>query len=249
MLILPVLSNIASRFQSALTLESQSCDSGSSRTQKERVDKSAVYSFIQGWLDGLGSSDECQNGVDDPFPMPGLDHGFENVNAYGVDDKIPLPNRHDYAKIVFESVAYRWLTASVKTELSLAPVSGQGEICGRIYSEVLRCLEAGRNAVRRRRLCERLTLHLKAGWDLRAFLRQQFSHSTEPFGQLLAKTITLTGSATDAQALPCEMYIRQTWPVSGPCLLSIINGALSSGGECEGRFTCRPYTGQYQANL
>jgi len=37
---------------------------------------------------------------------------------------------------------------------------------------------------------------------------------------LIARTITLTGSATDAQALPCEMYLRQTWPASGSNILS-----------------------------
>jgi hypothetical protein len=231
-------SNITSRFQSALTMDSQSCVSGSSRGQVESVDRSAVYLFVRKWLDNLGSDAEHQNSEEQPLPMPDLDASFNPADAGEGEEDVPLPNKCDYTKTVFESVAYRWLIASLKKELSLAPIPGQEGICNAIYSNVLRRLEVGRKAVSSKRGSETFTIHLEADWNPTAFLRRQFSGSTEPLSQLLAKTITLTGSATDAQALPCEMYIHQTWPVSGPCLLPILKRALSSRGGAEGKKAC-----------
>ena len=175
-----------------------------------------MHAFIRGWLDGLGGDTEHPN---DPhaecsFPMPDLDD--ENGG-----NELVLPNKRDYTKIVFESAAYLWLTASLKRELSLAPVPGQEEACGRIYSEVVRHLETGRREVSSHRPSERYVCYLVADWSPIAFLTQQFGDSSEPPGQTFARTITLTGSATDAQAATCEMYVRQTWPASGPGLLSI----------------------------
>ena len=230
----PNSSNIASRFQSALMMDSQSLSSGSSsRDQREKVDMSAAHAFIREWLDGLGSDNEYS------IQMPDLDETIDAATVEEGDNGVALPNKRDYTKIVFESASYLWLTAAVKRELSLAPVPGQEGTLGNVYNKVLRSLEAGRKEVSSRRPSERFTLHLTADWNPAAFLRQQFAGSTEPLGTLLARTITLTGSATDAQALPCEVYIRQTWPASGSCLLPILKRALDSGGECEGKRAAR----------
>jgi hypothetical protein len=218
-----------SRVQHALARDCQSCQSGGLRDQRERVDALSVNAFIHGWLEGLDANSEPPNNLRSESPVPTLD--FDDEEG---DDNELLPNKRDYTKMVFESSAYLWLTASIRQELALALVPSQEKSCTSVYSEVIRYLDAGHKAVSSRRPSDRHLMHLTADWNLITFLAQQFGHSTAPYGELVAQTITLTGSETDAQAVPCEMYIRQTWPVSGPCLLLLVNRALYSGGEGEG---------------
>ncbi|KAH6842651.1 hypothetical protein B0I37DRAFT_201108 [Chaetomium sp. MPI-CAGE-AT-0009] len=224
--------DIASRFESALIPDTQASDCGSSGKPREKTDLSAVHSFIRGWLDGLADEGEHH---DLALPTLDMDEGCDILSEAGEpSDQTLLPNRHDYTRIVFQSVAYRWLTASLKKELLLAPVPSQRHLSGRVYFEVVRHLEGGRKIVSSKRPSDMHTLKLRVvDWDPKAFLRAEFGTSQESLGQLLRKTITLTGSATDAQALPCERYLRQTWPVSGPGVLALLARALDSDGEAE----------------
>jgi hypothetical protein len=219
-----------SRVQHALATDCRSCQSGGSRDQWERVDVLSVNTFIHGWLEGLETNSEQPNSLPSESPVPNLDLDAEEGN-----DNELLPNKRDYAKIVFESSAYLWLTSSIRRELALALLPSQENSCTSVYSEVIRYLDDERKAaVSSRRPSDRHLMRLTADWNVIAFLARQFSHSTAPYGDLVAQTITLTGSETDAQAVPCEMYVRQTWPVSGPCLLLLVKRALCSGGKGEG---------------
>ncbi len=192
---------------------------------------SAMYASIQAWLAGLGHDREDTHHQNSTSNTSESD---EEVEEEDDDDDPPLPNANNYTKIVFNSVAYRWLTVSLKRIISLSPVPGQEETSGQIYTQTMQGLEASRKAVSARRASQRCSLVLGAPWDPRSFLRQQFPNSAESLGTLLARTITLTGSATDAQALPCEVYLRQTWPASGPNLLSILKHAMDTDGRGEG---------------
>lgn len=220
-------SNIASGVRHALAADCRSNDSGISGDKKERVDMSTVHTFIRSWLDGLGTDTEHPSDDDphaeDPPPKAGI--GNED------EDRDLLLSNKEYTKIVFESPAYLWLTASVKRVLSLAPVPGQETVLGKTYTEVLSCLDTRHRKVSSRNAPEAITAYLAADWDPVAFLRHQFGESAIPLG----RTITLTGSATDAQALPCGMYMRQTWPASGPGLLRILQRGLDLGDRGEGK--------------
>jgi hypothetical protein len=143
------------------------------------MDTSTVHNSIQAWLAGLGGSVECRPEEDVSFSVPDQnDNGDSMDNAGGWDDLPTLPDQHDYGRTVFQSVAYRWLTASLKRELSLALVPGQDGAC----FDVFRRLEGGRKEVSTRRPSERITLDLRVDWNPRVFLRQQFGHSAEPLG-------------------------------------------------------------------
>lgn len=229
------VSDIASRFKSALILDSQASDCGSSSKPREKTDLSAVHSFIRGWLDGLGEEGEYH---DLPLPTLNTDEGGDILSEVGElsesSDQTSLPNRHDYTRIIFKSTAYRWLTASLRKEFLLAPIPSQRHLSGRVYSEVVRYLDGGGKSVSSKRPSDLHTLKLRVDWDPETFLREEFGTSEESLGQLLGKTITLTGSATDAQALPCEGYLRQTWPATGPGLLTLLAQALDSDDEAEG---------------
>jgi len=72
--------------------------------------------------------------------------------------------KRDYTKIIFESSAYLWLTASIRRELTLAPVPGQEKSCTSIYSALIRYLDVGDRAVSNRRPSDRHMVHLTADW-------------------------------------------------------------------------------------
>ena len=55
---------------------------------------------------------------------------------------------------------------------------------------------------------------LKAFWDIPLVLRDQFSPDT-----MLSSVLTITGSATAAQAATCQKFIEQTWSIEGNLLL------------------------------
>ncbi len=65
-------------------------------------------------------------------------------------------------------------------------------------------------------------------WDLNSFLRDQFPEQDDELSKL-SKVITLTGSLTDAWAVPCGEYLEKTWPDIGGSLLAALQKALEKG--------------------
>ena len=218
-------------------------NSGDSTERKEKIDVSVLDSFIRSWLDGL------RGGGNNEHPeVPNSHQSYDRLpNAKENDDNSSLlPGKQAYVKIISQFVAYRWLIASLKRDLLPAPVPCQRETCGRIFSEH-RDLYGSHKTLSSRRLPDTHFLSLLASWDAKASLRSQFDDWKQPHGQLLAQTITLTGSASDAQATPCEKYTRQMWPALGPNLLSLLVRVLDTVlasptglGNAEHTFTIEP---------
>lgn len=148
-----------------------------------------------------------------------------------LDEQPSLPDKRGYRDAVFNSVAYRWLMAALAKTLLLAPVQGD-DVCAHIQSQVSASLVHSRS-ISSRRASERHTMLFVAQWNPTDFLREQFTDNSD-IGRLLGETLTLTGSATDAQALPCAEYMLQNWPMTGPTLLSLLKTALVSGNDVSG---------------
>jgi hypothetical protein len=62
-------------------------------------------------------------------------------------------------------------------------------------------------------------------WDLEGFIFHQ-DYAPEA-GDPLWSALTLTGSATQAQALTCSQYMAQTWPATGFSTLSFLKEAMN----------------------
>ncbi|KAK4205949.1 hypothetical protein QBC37DRAFT_237583, partial [Rhypophila decipiens] len=60
------------------------------------------------------------------------------------------------------------------------------------------------------------------------FIRKQFEN-TDTKQDTLRRVIALTGLMSDAQALPCLEYLKQTWPTIAPFVLDMIIKAVGSG--------------------
>jgi len=97
---------------------------------------------------------------------------------------------------------------------------------GTVRAKILSLLPESRH-VSRKVESETFKAHFTAEWGLASFLDEQYQGQASP-EELLAKVITLTGSTSDTQALPCSEYLRQTWPWSGERVLRAVSRALAA---------------------
>lgn len=123
------------------------------------------------------------------------------------EEEFTMAELSTYRDVVFNSTAYQWLLARLRRELLLA-------------TTVLDCMEDLRRGiatslprspkVSRYRSAEAHQMTFRVSWDPVAFIGEQGYGDTPD--EALERAITLTGSASDAQALTCAQYLRQTWP-------------------------------------
>ncbi len=74
-----------------------------------------------------------------------------------------------------------------------------------------------------------------ADWDPCAFFRDQ-GYGEEP-RRAVETALTLTGVATNAEALGCSDYLRRTWPQSGQDFLDLLRSVVSSGAQIGKEFS------------
>lgn len=149
------------------------------------------------------------------------------------EEQLSLPDQRGYRDAVFNSVAYSWLTAALVRTLTMAPVEGE-DICSGLHDMIYASLGRKRT-VSSRSPSERHCMAFAVEWDPKSFLRGQFPGQTDMAG-LFRQVLTLTGSVTDAQILPCAEYLLQTWPTTGPTILELLEHALVAGNEVSSRF-------------
>ena len=65
-------------------------------------------------------------------------------------------------------------------------------------------------------------------WELESYLQHEFDEKVD-----ISDILTFTGEVTRAQALPCDEYMRQSWPRTGAATLAAIKYALLKGYSCE----------------
>ncbi|KAI7760484.1 hypothetical protein LZL87_009368 [Fusarium oxysporum] len=144
----------------------------------------------------------------------------------------PSPlDQKGYRETVFKSIAFKWLVDSLVKSMTLQTIEEDAGV--RLRRDISWHLENDQY-ISKRKASKRYTVTFSANWNPDAYLREQFE---EPYdlGRLLGETITLTGSITDAQALPRAEYLRQTWPNSGLILLDLLRFSLVSGRTVSGQ--------------
>jgi len=134
--------------------------------------------------------------------------------------------------LVFNSVAYRWLVACLIQKLTLEVVNGNLDVRSRIHQDIYDVFEHSRY-VGEQKASERCQMYFATDWNPTEFLTEQFGSQCD-IGRLLGESLTLTGTATDAQILPCSEYLSQTWPTTGPKFLELLKKALVSGEVASG---------------
>ncbi|KAH7243150.1 hypothetical protein B0J15DRAFT_94008 [Fusarium solani] len=163
--------------------------------------------------------------------IPGLNPEMEypRLEQEEEEEEHPsLPDSRGYRDAVFNSVAYSWLTAALVKTLTMAPVE-EDDMCADLREKIQASLGRTRT-ISSRSPSKRHAMAFTAEWDPKLFLREQFPDESDT-GRLFRQVLTLTGSATDAQALPCAEYLLQTWPTTGLSILEIVEDALVTGME------------------
>lgn len=187
--------------------------------QIERVDNEVISLQIKRWLASLDTQE-----FDDAVPTHKQTASLgDDVLTLPDDKELILPDRRGYREVIFDSEAYKALAIRLASEAFLTPLSDL-DAMRVIRSKVLTTVPIEKY-ISRHEESTLLTMTIVVRWEPIAFLRDQYRDS-EDFTELLERVITLTGSASNAQALPCSEYVAQTWPTAGPHILAAVSGAV-----------------------
>ncbi|RGP71793.1 pfs domain [Fusarium sporotrichioides] len=177
---------------------------------------------IEKWLDGLKTELNDDKSTTH-HPVSSQDY---------IEEQPSLLDIRGYREAALTSVAYRWLLASLVTKLTMGLVNEGLDVSSLLHHKLLNHFEKSRS-VSKREPAKRYFMTFVADWNPTAFLSQQFPNNPDT-GRLLDETLTITGSSTDAQILPCSEYLKQTWPTTGPTLLALLRAALKSNDDVSG---------------
>lgn len=128
-----------------------------------------------------------------------------------------FPKIEEYATLIEKSPAYQKLLADVRNECLLAPATRSmvDNIRGKIYAairtpETIR-IKVPPSAVQMLFIVE---------WNPIHFVQEQCYQGAPE--SAIRDAITLTGTASIAQAATCAQYLQQTWPVIGLEILNLV---------------------------
>lgn len=73
------------------------------------------------------------------------------------------------------------------------------------------------------------TMKFELDYDLTNFLREYHFEGAKSSGETMRKLVTLTSDGKDTQALTCEQYMDQNWPMSGEYILRLVIQIIEDG--------------------
>ncbi|KAK8868422.1 pfs domain containing protein [Apiospora arundinis] len=159
----------------------------------------------------------------DPIPDDNINDFIDEDEDQDSDFDIPGIDR--YINIVCKDPMYKWLIAQLHRETLVSrPTPDTMES---IRETVLRWLPS-ETRISRDASSSTVTAQYVAHWDILHFLQQQ--DYGIPHHDALAGVITLTGSSVDAQASTCLDYMSQTWPMTGPLTVQLLQRLLKNPG-------------------
>jgi hypothetical protein len=133
------------------------------------------------------------------------------------EDDIEPPEPTPYRDSVLNSPAFDWLVTTLLTEVSLT--RPRADVMRSIRNQILSTLPSS-HKVSRKRSSREYRATFEIDWDPLSFVKdQKYQESPD---QAIERSITLTGSPEDAQALTTGQYLAQTWPTSGAEVMRIV---------------------------
>lgn len=125
--------------------------------------------------------------------------------------------------IVFSAFWYKWLLATLRNRLLL--VSSDENILKNIRATIFRVLPTPTPISTRSKVPSSRAI-FQIYWPLRSFLSDQWSSRQD--ADQVGDILTLTGTFSEAQALTCNAYLNQTWPLTGGRTLHLIAEVLKT---------------------
>ena len=139
-----------------------------------------------------------------------------------------------YRNYLLETPAFSWLVGVLRRETTLT--RADPDIMQDIKEKVL-------NAFPKPRISRRLPLQdyqvtFELDWDPLSFVQEQ--QYTEHPGAALERAITITGTGSEAQAIPTGEYLSQTWPTTGSYIMRLLTDVFLNERDhfaiCKGLF-------------
>ncbi|KAK6343489.1 hypothetical protein TWF730_011079 [Orbilia blumenaviensis] len=128
-----------------------------------------------------------------------------------------------YRDCISNDLAYEWLTQTLQSQAHL--ISGGHTCMDDIKKKIIAFLPSTRT-ISKTESSEAFNVCFMTGFKPFDFIKEQeYTGDLEP-GDAIMKSITLTGSLDDAQALPCAQYLIQTWPLTGRDIVELIKKVL-----------------------
>lgn len=186
------------------------------------------YDNVESPFTGATDYDNCETSIVDSTDRETSEEQIDDENQTN------LSYIQAYNDLFLKSPAYEWLLANLHKEFILAPAEPNTmEI---IRSQIIESLPTS-NRASRKRPPETYKMTFVLEWDPLEFVDEQ-GYQEEP-QKAIGTAITLTGSATDAQALACSQYLRQTWPSTGKYIILLIEEVIRSGASAHDPSSCK----------
>ncbi|KAF2969785.1 hypothetical protein GQX73_g3778 [Xylaria multiplex] len=170
----------------------------------------------------LASTDESKFDKFEDKP-PEDDPGNTTYGECPEEPELMVLGLEEYRKILAEDPSYAWMLARLRRNLILSTV--QYDIVNQIRSTIQLAFPET-NHVSRKKSPEEVQVTFTAHWDIMGFLRQQGYGIAD--SKAIANSITLTGTRSHAQALTCQQYMAQMWPLTGSQMLKLIQETLKT---------------------
>jgi hypothetical protein len=191
------------------------------------VDKIPFGEMMAKWYNSMEDHVDLPATVDiSAFSQPGSEaYSDDPSEEFGKEasTETAMEYRSTYQKFIYKSPAYQWLLASLCRELILA--STHPNTRDTIRHKILSILPHYPR-ISRKRPAAALRIRFALNWDPRQFVETQ-GHK-EQLDDVIERSITLTGSTKDAQALTCKEYLCQVWPASGEDIMELVKKIVSS---------------------
>lgn len=132
-----------------------------------------------------------------------------------------------YHSAIINSAAYEWFLKNLKKECSLQWSPTQSRVMIDSIREII-LAKLPTKTISKRRTLPGYEIEFSLEWnsEMAGELGDGLLGFWRP-GVPLSELITVTGSAEDAQVLTIKDYLTQTWPLSGPRLLEVLQNTIA----------------------
>ncbi|KAF5642474.1 nucleoside phosphorylase [Fusarium tjaetaba] len=160
--------------------------------------------------------------------QPSIEEGLDNLKLVETEeeeyeeDDIWVTAYRDFAP---GTEAYSWLMAQLQRNMDSAL---EEPTAIRLIRDQLLSSVPSPQRISRSVSSESCSVLFDLDWDILEFFDSQ--EYSKPPEEVLSAVITLTGSASDAQASNCAQFLEQTWPNTGDMILQLMRDLLRPEG-------------------
>lgn len=175
---------------------------------------------------GIGSIDSKKD-ADSTGESVSIEGTWDGSHGSKTDEEIGMSGLLEFRAFLSESPAYRWCLATVHREFLLEP--SHPNLMEGIGQGISNYLLSSSSISRKRAGAYQMMFLID--WNPLGFIVEQ-GYQDAP-GRVIEFALTLTGSASNAQALTCAQYLRQTWPESGKQVIQLMKGVVGGAPDTE----------------